>query len=77
MRGQLGGEIALQGLALGVAVGTFLTLLVGALSPLPAVVAGRWIAFGVLLGVGVGVVSGVYPAARASRMDPVDALRYE
>lgn len=61
----------------GAGVGAALTLLVGAVSPLPAAVAAKWIAFGILLGVGVGVVSGVYPAARAARLDPVAALRYE
>ena len=65
------------GAAIGVGVGVGLTLLVGAVSPMPAVVAPKWMALGVTLGVGVGVVSGVYPASRAARLDPVDALRYE
>ena len=65
------------GAAMGVAAGAGLTALVAALSPLPAVVAPKWVAFGMALGVGVGVVSGVYPAARAAKLDPVDALRYE
>ena len=65
------------GAVIGVAVGMGMTVLVGALSPLPAVVAPKWMALGVALGIVVGVVSGVYPASRAARLDPVDALRYE
>ena len=65
------------GAAIGVGVGVGLTVVVGAVSPMPAVVAPKWMALGVALGVGVGVVSGVYPASRAARLDPVDALRYE
>jgi putative ABC transport system permease protein len=44
---------------------------------MPAAVAPKWIALGVTLGLGVGVASGVYPASRAARLDPVDALRHE
>ncbi len=65
------------GALLGVAVGIGLTALVRAASPLPAAVDPKWIAVGLALGVVVGVASGVYPASRASRLDPVDALRYE
>ena len=71
------GTLSGMGAVIGVAVGGTLTLLVGAVSPLPAVVAPQWIVLGVSLGVVVGMVSGVYPASRAARLDPVDALRYE
>ncbi|MGI9628564.1 MAG: ABC transporter permease [Longimicrobiales bacterium] len=65
------------GAVIGAGIGAGLTIFVGAVSPLPAVVATKWIVFGVLLGVVVGMVSGVYPAARAAKLHPVDALRYE
>ncbi len=65
------------GALMGIGIGVGLTFLVRAISPLPAAVAPQWIALGVALGLSVGVIAGVYPAARASKLDPVDALRYE
>lgn len=69
--------LATVGAALGVLAGLGIAGAIASASPLPAAVAPHWIALGVGMGITVGVVAGVYPAARASRLDPVDALRYE
>ena len=65
------------GALIGVVLGVSLAILVRTVSPLPAAVAPKWIVLGIVLGMGVGIISGIYPASRASKLDPVDALRYE
>lgn len=65
------------GAALGIAVGSGLALLIRSTTPMPTFVAPWSIVVGVLIGAGVGVISGVYPASRASLLDPVAALRQE
>jgi putative ABC transport system permease protein len=65
------------GAVLGIGLGIALAFVVKAFTPLPAAVAPWSIALGVLLGVSVGIAAGVYPASRASRLDPIDALRAE
>ena len=67
---------ALGGL-LGLALGATLAWLVSALSPLPARVSPWSITVALALGASVGVLFGVYPAARAAQLDPIDALRAE
>jgi putative ABC transport system permease protein len=69
--------LSMVGAMLGVALGVGLTLMVRALTPLPASVAPKWILLGVAMGLTTGIVAGVYPASRAARLDPVDALRHE
>jgi putative ABC transport system permease protein len=65
------------GAVLGIGTGLVLAFVVKALTPLPAAVAPWSIGVAVVLGVVVGVAAGVYPASRASRLDPIAALRAE
>ena len=65
------------GALLGIGFGLALAFVVKALTPLPAAVAPWSVVVGMVLGVSVGVVAGVYPASRAARLDPIVALRAE
>jgi putative ABC transport system permease protein len=69
--------LSLLGGVLGVALGAAFALLVGAVSPLPARITGWSVALALLLGAGVGVAFGVYPATRAAKLDPITAMRAE
>lgn len=66
---------------MGGALGVFLGMLVGNIMSLVLgssfVVPWMWIAIGITSCAVVGLVSGIYPAIKASRLDPIVALRYE
>ncbi len=69
--------ISTVGAAIGILLGIGLAFVVKATTPLPAAVAPWSIGVGVFLGIFVGMVAGVYPASRASKLDPITALRAE
>jgi putative ABC transport system permease protein len=69
--------LSVLGAAIGIGLGIALAKGVAAATPLPATVAPWSIAAALLVGAGVGIVAGAYPASRAARLDPILALRQE
>ena len=65
------------GALIGIALGLGGAKLIDLNTPLPAAVDPWSLVIATGLGLGVGIVSGVYPARRASRLDPIEALRQE
>lgn len=62
---------------IGVLLGASISWLVRAVAHLPTYVSPWSVITGLLFSAAVGLFFGLYPAMRASRLDPVDSLRYE
>jgi len=68
--GQMG---AVVGILLGIVMGNGVSLAIGSSFIIPW----KWIISGIVLCFGVGIISGYFPAVKASKLDPILALRYE
>ena len=68
--GQLGGVF---GIIFGIIIGNLISMITDG----PFVIPWMWIIGGIILCFIVGLLSGLVPAIKASRLDPINALRYE
>jgi putative ABC transport system permease protein len=69
----LSGTGGLIGIVVGVGLGTGANALFG----FPLTISVMWILIGFFVSVSVGLISGIYPAFKAARLDPIESLRYE
>ncbi len=63
--------------AIGVAVGLLIALVARKVTPLPTATPLWSVVVGLAVSISIGLFFGIYPAWKAAKLDPIDALRYE
>ena len=63
--------------AVGITIAWLMAVIIENTTPVPMAVPLNAVVVALLVSTSVGLFFGVYPARRASRLDPIEALRYE
>lgn len=69
--------LALVGGIAGVAMGALIAKILSLTTPLPSAVEGWSVAVALFVASSVGIFFGIFPAMKAARLNPIEALRYE
>ena len=69
--------LSAMGGVIGIAAGVIASKVISMIKSWPTVISPLWMLIAFLVSAAVGIFFGFYPAREASRLDPIDALRYE
>ena len=66
-----------MGGVMGLLLAAGLSWVVRITTPIPMTITVGYVLLSLLVSGGIGMIAGIYPAFKASRLDPIVALRYE
>ena len=69
--------ISVTGGVLGILLGAFVTWMISAIAHWPVIIEASSVVLSFIVCTAIGIIFGFYPAAKASNLDPIEAIRYE
>lgn len=69
--------ISVTGGILGILLGAFATWMIKAIANWPVIIEAASVVLSFVVCTVIGIIFGFYPAAKASNLDPIEAIRYE